>query len=65
MTTLHRVKSVRIRIFLGPYSTRIRRNKDQKNSECEHFSHNLDLKPLFLVGTVSNTIALMKIVLNS
>ena len=31
------LKSVRIRIFSGPYSVRIRENADQKNSEYWHF----------------------------
>ena len=32
------VKSVRIRSFSGPYSVRMRENKDQENSEYGHFS---------------------------
>ena len=34
----HSVKSSRIRSFSGPYSVRLRENKDQKNSEYVHFS---------------------------
>ena len=34
----HCVKSVRIQRFSGPYSVRMRENKDQKNSEYGHFS---------------------------
>ena len=32
------VKNVRIRSFSGPYSVRMRKNTEQKNSEFGHFS---------------------------
>ena len=35
--TTHRVKSVCIRSFCGPYAVRMRENTDQRNSEYGHF----------------------------
>ena len=37
------VKSVRIRSFSGPYSFRMRENKDQKNFEHRHYSRSKDV----------------------
>ena len=41
MKVLHRMKSVHIPSFSGPYSVRIRGNTDGKNSKYEHLSHSL------------------------
>ena len=46
--TVHCVKSVRTRSCSGPYSVRMRENKDQNNSEYGHFSRSGSYKFLQL-----------------
>ena len=40
----HRVKSVRIRSYSGPYSVQMRENTDENNSEYGHFSRSDDFE---------------------
>ena len=41
----HCVKAVRIRSYSGPYSVRMRENKDQNDSEYGHFSRSEQIRP--------------------
>ena len=45
----HYVKSVRIRSYSGLYSTQMRGNADQNNSEYEHFLRSVNRKDFFYI----------------
>ena len=53
--TEYYVKNVRIRSFSGPYSVRMRKNMDQKNSEYRHLSRSESVEK-------SSILSLMKMI---